>query len=272
MNFGDLMSQMTITPAGRGAPPDGSFATVRRGYDPEQVDRRVRQLVGEVDAERRRAEAAADELAQVRARGEQTAYATRDGFGSRVEEVLRRADAEAAESRRRAGQESTATVERARADAEAHRHQVEQELIERASKVDDDASRRTATLNHREQQVDEHRAEAEAEAERIRAGARREAEAEGARGEQRARELTEAAERAARHDRDTAVDGLGEVTEIRDRVRAQIAQLHRQLETELASDDSFPGGASGGTRDDGRADVGLDEDAPSTGSASSPER
>ncbi len=115
-------------------PEDIRFDVVRRGYDREQVDERMRFLGGELataehalTAARDRAATLEDELTSVR--GELGRRVPEAGFGDRVEKILRLAEDEAAEIRQRAEDEVAQTrqrsedeareiVERARAEAE----------------------------------------------------------------------------------------------------------------------------------------------------------
>lgn len=115
-------------------PGDIQFDVVRRGYDREQVDERMRFLSAELTtaeqaltAARDRAATLEDELTSVRSDVGRQAPET--GFGHRVEKILRLAEEEAAEIRQRAsdeaaeirqqaGDEASSIVERARAEAE----------------------------------------------------------------------------------------------------------------------------------------------------------
>lgn len=104
-----------------------SFDVVRRGYDPRQVDERLRFLGAELAAAEHalgsaQERAAASEHEQARMRAE-LATRTRDrdpstNFGERVERILRLAEEEAAEVRTRAAEEAAETVRAARAEAD----------------------------------------------------------------------------------------------------------------------------------------------------------
>src|SRR4051812_20246988 len=121
------------------------FAAAVRGYDRRQVDARIRELSSEVANLRhalqqsdQRAGQAEDELraalTKLKQAGQQGDPAKeQEGFGYRVEKVLRMAEIEASDIRTKAAREASALVEKARADAETHRHEVEQSLITRAS-------------------------------------------------------------------------------------------------------------------------------------------
>lgn len=105
--------------------PNSSFDLVRRGYDPRQVDERLRFLGAELAAAEQalgsaqeRAASAEDQLKRMR-----TQLGTRDrepsaNFGERVERILRLAEEEAEEVRTRAAEQATETVRAARAEAE----------------------------------------------------------------------------------------------------------------------------------------------------------
>jgi cell division septum initiation protein DivIVA len=104
-------------------PGDIHFDVVRRGYDREQVDERMRFLSAELataeqalTAARDRAATLEDELASTR--GQLGRRSPETGFGNRVEKILRLAEDEAAEIRQRATDEAAEIVERARAEAE----------------------------------------------------------------------------------------------------------------------------------------------------------
>ena len=120
-------------------PGDVHFDVVRRGYDREQVDERMRFLGAELStaeraltAARERAATLEDELAS--ARSELGRRTPETGFGNRVEKILRLAEDEAAE-----------IVERARAEAE-------QEL-ERLTALREDVQQR---LRSTQKVLDEH--------------------------------------------------------------------------------------------------------------------
>lgn len=214
------------------------FDTARRGYNRSQVEQHVAELTAAADEDRRRAAAAEQELRAVQSRvleleREATATASESGFGSRVERLLRVAEQEAAEIRDKASEDATGLLERARAEAETHRHQTEEDLNARAAKLDQDMARREATLNEREQEIDDKRAAASAEVERIRAAAERDAQQEREKAQQRAREMIDEADRSARARRDAAEAEVARLAKVRDDVRAEMAELHRLLGSEL---------------------------------------
>lgn len=105
--------------------PNASFDLVRRGYEPRQVDERLRFLGAELAAAEQalgsaqeRAASAEQQLTRMR-----TQLGTRDrepsaNFGERVERILRLAEEEAEEVRTRAAEQATETVRAARAEAE----------------------------------------------------------------------------------------------------------------------------------------------------------
>ena len=152
------------------------FDTARRGYDRAQVDARIRELTDTADSEHRRARTAQTRLARARddltaARAQldgarQPEPVSEDGFGSRVEKLLRLAEQEAAAVRDAAAAEASSVQESARTEAIAHREQVENDLIARATKMDEDTAERTAELDRREREIDEKRAQLESWARR----------------------------------------------------------------------------------------------------------
>lgn len=110
--------------------PEEMFTTVRRGYDPAEVERAVTQAQGEVAELRRRLEAAeaAAESARAEAATSREALVSREAqepeaptyahLGERVGQILSLAEAEAAEIRDRVVGEVEALRKDARAQAE----------------------------------------------------------------------------------------------------------------------------------------------------------
>src|SRR4051794_3300638 len=90
------------------------------------------------------------ELAEARARAEKAERALAEGgvggFGVRAERLLRLAETEAREMRGAAAADVSKMIAKAQAEAEAHRHEVEQQLIERANALDRQARERPTPL------------------------------------------------------------------------------------------------------------------------------
>lgn len=259
---------------------ESAFDVTRRGYDRDQVDDRIRALserlvAAEQERSRERERAAALE-AQLQDGGSGPATAPigveqgdggtggrppgggddhhYDGFGVRAEKVLRLAEQLAADTRDQASGEAAATVERARADAEKHRHETEQTLIARATAQDQEAARRQAELDEREQQMIAQLAAAREKAEEIRAGAVREADRVRQEAKATATALRHEAEAAIREDRDGAEKELARLGGVRAGVRAEMARLREALVRELdvatpAVADEDDRGDQGGTGD-----------------------
>ena len=224
------------------------FSLVRRGYDRREVDDRVQAMatqLGELRVahrrEGRRAAVAEEQLHATLARVEQLTQSGeqggsgQQGFGYRVEKLLRAAEHEASEARSAAASEATALLERAREDAEAHRHEVEQALISRGSELDHRAAQRTVELDERQRQIGKHAASARDEAERALADAHR--DAEQIRQQAQARALADRAdtERAIREQRAGAEQELCRLRVLRDEIRGQLATLLESLAPEFGT-------------------------------------
>ena len=136
---------------------DQPFDTALRGYERRQVDdfvaarsKEISRLKSQLADERRqrqaateRADAAATELREVRARSAHEPADPQESFGFRAEKLLRMAEQEAVEIRSNASRESSSIIEQARKEAEQHRHEVEQTLISRASLLEQQAAQRS---------------------------------------------------------------------------------------------------------------------------------
>jgi cell division septum initiation protein DivIVA len=250
-------------PAPRQAPPPPArFPTVRNGYDPAQVDRRIADLtarLGAVDeqridvtrrlaAERRRAEQIEQELRGARG----ALQAAREGggpdvergtgFGYRAERIMRMAEAEARDMRSTAAAEAAALLERTHADAEAHRHEVEQGLIARRTGQDQEAAQRTVDLDTREATLSAELDAARAEAARLREEARREV-AELRQDAETAIERARAeAEQAADRRRQETTAELDRLTAVQDGLREELTRLHGVITAALPADSPEPTG------------------------------
>jgi len=226
-----------------GAPDGGpGFDVVRRGYDREQVEHHLNQLIGKLTAaDKARAEAeqrvrtVQEELRAVRARSESDTPMSQDSFGFRAEKILRMAEHEAADVRARAAKEATAVVEQARADAERHRHEVEQTLIARSAELDQEAAQRNVAIQEREQQAQAQLADAREESARIGEDAQRSADKLIADAEGRADQLQKRTDNEIRRRREAAEQELRRIGTLRDSVRIEIGRLHALLGAEVAA-------------------------------------
>jgi cell division septum initiation protein DivIVA len=240
----------SASPAHGGAP---GFESALRGYDRRQVDEfvaagraEVEQLRAELAEARRQQQAAAQhveaverELRDLRTRPASTGSgAPEEGFGARVEKLLRLAEQEAAEARSSATGEAAVIIEKARTEAEQHRHEVEQTLAARTSLLEQESTRRAAELEEREQRIEEQAAAAREEAEQVRAAAALAAdrlrEESGAAAEETRRRAEAEAERL----RERAEQELARITALRAGVRTDLARLARVLAAELDGPDA----------------------------------
>jgi hypothetical protein len=166
------------------------FDLTNRGYSPHQVDGHVQALLARVEGlehahrqQQQRAAQAEAELARTRellerAGAERGGGETSlpEGFGHRIERVLRVAEQEAVNARATATREAAALMERTRAEADARRQEVEHDLEARRASLDEEAARRRGALDARERELDEQTAATRQEAEHTLAEARMGAE------------------------------------------------------------------------------------------------
>lgn len=226
------------------------FDLVRRGYDRRQVDEHMQTLGSQLSEvqhahqrEHRRAEWAESELKTARSQLEQQSAqlaesqnsGNQQGFGYRVEKLMRTAEQEAAEVRTSAAREATALLERARADAEAHRHEVEQSLITRTAMLDQEAAQRKVELDERERQIGEQAAASRQEAERMHADVKRQAEQVRQEAQARAEQERVKVEKAIRERQAAAEQELGRLRSLHDEVRGQLARLLESLAGEFST-------------------------------------
>ena len=238
---------MTLIPGQSHLPPTGSpdggafFDVVRRGYDREQVDHHVHQLLGRIaSAEKARTDAeqrirtVEEELRAVRKRSNDADRPiSQESFGFRAEKILRMAEHEAADVRGRAAKEATAVVEQARAEAEKHRHEVEQGLIARSAELDREAAQRNVAIQEREQQAQALLADAREESARIGDDAQRNAEKLIAEAEARSKQLAQRTDQEIRRTREAAEQELRRLGSLHEGVRKEIARLHAMLGAEV---------------------------------------
>jgi hypothetical protein len=224
--FGPVHDNGTFTPASAvPAPPTAlndldppDFPTVRRGYAPAAVDAHVELLAESLtelraaltDSERRRAMAeqhavAVEEEIRVVRSG---VSPTDAGFGARAERMLRLAETEAEQIRSTAHRTAAEVTERAHSESERHRHDVRQQLIAESARAEEQAARRAAELQDRENHLDQRLVRARAEADAVHA----------------------AAERAALAHRKSAE---ADVEELRRRTADELGRARAQVEREL---------------------------------------
>jgi hypothetical protein len=222
-----------------------TFDFVLRGYDRNQVDERVAELVTQLANANERIQAAEAQLAEERRRSDQierqrpagpaapppaaTASDVGQGFGYRAERLLRMAEAEANEIRGSAIKEAAEIVERARADAELHRHEIEQNLIMRATTLDQQANEMSVALREREQAAAAELASARTEAEALRGAARHEMEQARKNVEIVSRDVRAQAERWAAEHRASASAEVARLVGLRDTMQNELGQLSATL-------------------------------------------
>lgn len=251
------------------------FEVVWRGYDRDQVEHHMRALQQHLEEEHHRAEQAERELRRVEndlANSRQTATGEESqSFGHRVEKILRMAELEAGEIRRKATDEASALMEKARVEAETYRHDAERQMIIRASNLDQEAARRNALIQEREAEVAAELAAAKQRAEETRSDAEREAERVRKHAEALAEEIRTKAEKAAQEQRDHAAREVGHLEKVQEEARSAIRRLHEMLASELsfsagpaARDDNGDSAARPATTPD--AEDHLDEDRMPDGS------
>lgn len=225
------------------------FETAMRGYDRRQVDRFISekdQAIARLEAElaetQRRLDDSTehatqlqDALRQQRATAPSAAAPQEEGFGLRAEKLLRLAEQEAAEVRGQAGADSTAIIEQARSEAEKHRHEIEQELIARASATEQQAARRNAELHDREQQIANQLSSARDQADQLHATAARAADRLREEAVAAAEETKIRAEGAAKRMIGEATQKVAKLTTLQDNVRSELHRLAEVLSNEVRS-------------------------------------
>jgi hypothetical protein len=150
------------------------------------------------------------------------------------------AEAEAHETRTAAAKEAAELLERARAEAEIHRHEIEQNLIMRATTLDQQANELSVALREREQAAAAELTSARTESESVRAAARHEMEQARKNVEIVARDVRAQAERWAAEHRATASAEVARLVELRDRMQNELGQLSAKLLAEVKGEDEPP--------------------------------
>jgi cell division septum initiation protein DivIVA len=227
-------------------PARPQFEIALRGYDRTAVEayldaqvaerQALRQEVETSDRRRRLAEqhAASTERENRTLREDRAAAVPAgDGFGVRVEKLLRMAEQEAAEAREGASREASALLEQARARAEQHRHEVEQKLIARSSVLDRQSAQRGVEHQEREEQITQQLAAARSEAQALRDAADRAAEQRCSQAEAEAEAVLGTARAEAQRVLEQARQDTERLTVVRGGARADIARLVDLLAVEL---------------------------------------
>lgn len=263
--------------------PD-AFDTVLRGYNRLQVDSRIADLTEQIDAleadkqamaaqlasMQRRADSAEQELAGALARLADSREKVVDpesaqSFGYRAERILRMAETEANDVRTAAIQEAAALLAKARADAEAHRHEIEQNLIMRATTLDKQATEVAQAMRQREEEVAAELVAARQAAQELRASARRDMDRAREDLEAVAQDVRLQAEKWAEEHRAAAARDVEHLVGLRDTVRTDLVKLAEALRDGVADDDPVEAGEPESGRDDDAAAVrpaGDDPDSP----------
>lgn len=220
----------------------------QRGYDRSEVDQQVRtslDRLAEVERayqhEQRRADRAEAELSDVRAQLEaqissvpdDSGPPTSQGFGSRIEKLLRTVENEAAEARSTAAQEARALVEQARTEAEAHRHEVERSLIARTVMLDQKAAQHRIEFDERENQILRRAADVREEAERVLSEARAQAVRIEQDAHARMQDQSAQAEKAIEEHRNGAEKELDRLRSLQRDVQNELGRLLGSLAEEL---------------------------------------
>jgi cell division septum initiation protein DivIVA len=237
------------SPAAPTPPGAPTFDTALRGYERRQVDDYVAQIRAQsaamrdelAEAQRQRklatehAEATENELRELRARSPHGEPSVKeDSFGYRAEKLLRMAEQEAAEARSHATKESASIIERARTEAEKHRHEVEQNLIARASQLEQQAAARNTELQEREQQIADQLTAARDQAEQLHAAATRAADRLREESEAAAAETRLRAETHAKRQQDQSTQEIKRLKGLQDDIRTELSRLAELLTGELA--------------------------------------
>jgi hypothetical protein len=236
--------------------PQDGFEVALRGYDRNQVDARIADLSRQLAAageqsramsarladEQRRAENAERQLRETQAGPGKHAAAQQggnggQGFGYRAERILRMAEAEAHETRSAAAKEATELLERARAEAEVHRHEIEQNLIMRATALDQKANEVSTALREREQAAAAELSSARGEAESVRAQARHEMELARRNVEIVARDIRAQAERWAEQHRAAVSREVARLVGLKETLHRDLGALSENLLTGLDAAD-----------------------------------
>jgi cell division septum initiation protein DivIVA len=253
-------------PAQRTSGAPNLFDVALRGYDRHQVDERFTELGAQLSAAAEHNRALTARLADEQRRAEQAEQALRElrtgrganqqsgaeanpteGFGYRAERLLRLAEAEAYEIRSDAAKEAAELLERARADAEAHRHEIEQNLIIRATALDQKATEVTTALREREQAAAAELTSARTEAETVRAAARHEMHQARKNVETVARDIRAQAERWAEEHRAAASQEVTRLVGLKESLHRELTAVSENLMAGVRpAERPSPDGSDGG--------------------------
>jgi cell division septum initiation protein DivIVA len=211
------------------------FDTAWRGYHHGQVERRMEELLGSAERDRRDAEAAARQLEAARAQlreavaaggsAGQGSHGGRAGYGARVEQLIENAELEAGRLRETASREAAELLVRAEQEVEALRRRIEGEVDRREVELAEQLDQRAAGLDLREREAEQVLVTARADAERISEAAACDAHAQLAEAARRAEELSQAAQQEAAPVHIALRAELERLARLRDLVAEQIEQL-----------------------------------------------
>ncbi len=195
---------------------DVVFATVRRGYDRDQVEAAMRVLNTQLANARQRA-AAAEARASAAAESSDGA-AEQAGPGRRMEKLLRAAEEEAQQIRAQASREVAAVLSRARTEAQEEQDELRTRWAQREAAVAETERAIGAAVTEAQQQVRGLLEAAERDAQHI----RREAH-------ERAEQMRLYAEHAAGQRSEQARAGVDRLVALQTEVRADLERLLRTL-------------------------------------------
>lgn len=243
-----------------------TFPTTRRGYEPSAVDTHLTRLEEHAvalrsaleDSERRRtmaeqhALAVEDEIRAVRGGLIGAMPQTSDtGFGARAERLLRLAETEAEQIRAVAQRSAGEVTQRAAGEAEQHRHDVRQHLIAESARAEEQAARRTAELQDREDVLRVRMERAQAEADAIRSTARQAADAHRSAAQADVAELRNRSAYELKRVRDLEERELRRLRDLQGTARLELTRLASVIRAELPT--SIPRPSPGPGRGSGRA-------------------
>ncbi len=197
-------------------PRDVVFATVRRGYDRDQVEAAMRVLNTQLANARQRAATAEARASAAAESGDDAAE--RAGPGRRMEKLLRAAEEEAQQIRVQASREGAAVLSRARTEAQEEQDELRSRWAHREAAVAETERAIGAAVTEAQQQVRGLLEAAERDAQHI----RREAH-------ERAEQMRLYAEHAAGQRSEQARAGVDRLVALQTEVRADLERLLRTL-------------------------------------------
>src|SRR5687767_6222342 len=147
---------MTNSPTGR-----ETFEVVRRGYEPQQVDRRIAALSREIESANQRRAELERRIEELHVQPDSEQATPYSGLGARIEQILGLAEEEAQELRAAAATEATQHRALTEQDADKIRRESERYSQERRADADTEAAR---ILQEAKRQADQIRDESERDA------------------------------------------------------------------------------------------------------------